>query len=206
MGTVYRKFCPACHGDAETDVTFDGFAGAVLTHSQRGGEIVSDGYLAYIADSGDLVPLPHPLESRALKAAGGTWTRAEIQGRLIYIHNLICADCGAENTTASLHTGGAGCITGLVLGAVAFACSILLFNLHPIIGIVLAWIAMFAPSFLIDRYVRIRYRDNAVPHQSTRCSQCGGDHLVSLASARRGPFPCPRCHQKTMTIEVAGRS
>ena len=32
---------------ADTNVTFDGFAGATITHPQRGGEIVSEGYLAY---------------------------------------------------------------------------------------------------------------------------------------------------------------
>ena len=206
MGTVYRKFCPVCDGDRKPNVTFDGFAGAVITDSSRGGEIVSAGHVAYIADSGDLVPLPHPIESHALDAAGGTWTDAAIHGRLIYIHNLICADCGTQNTTASLHIGGTGCITGLILAAVAMACNVLVFNFHPIAKIVLVWVALFAPSLLIDRYVRLRYRENAVPHQTKRCTQCGGGKLVSLASAKKNPLPCPRCNQRAMTIEIAGRS
>ena len=74
MGTVYRKFCPACNGNAETNVTFNGFAGAAITDSRRGGEIVSDGHVAYIGDSGELIPLPHPIESHALDAAGSPRT------------------------------------------------------------------------------------------------------------------------------------
>lgn len=206
MGTLYCKFCPACDGDGETNVTFDGFAGAAVTSSGRGGEIVSEGYVAYIADSGDLVPLPHPIESHALDTAGGTWTDAAIHGRLIYIHNLICADCGTQTTTASLHVGGTGCVAGLVLAAIAITCNIFLFNLHPVVEIILVWMAMFAPSMVIDRYVRFRYRDNAAPHQNGRCVQCGGSNLFSFATARKGPIPCPRCQQNTMTIEIAGRS
>jgi hypothetical protein len=206
MGTLYRKICPACDGDTETNVTFDGFAGAAITNPLRGGEIVSDGYLAYIAGNGDLVQLPHPIESHALKAAGGTWNDAATHGRLLYIHNLICADCGTQNTTASLHVGGVGCGTGLVLGAIAISCNILLFKLHPIAAIIIAWIAMLAPSMLIDRYVRFLYHHNAVPHQATRCSACNGCNLVPLTIVRKRPVPCPRCRQKALTIEIAGRS
>ncbi len=206
MGTLYRKFCPACDGDADTNVTFDGFVGAAITNSRRGGEIVSEGHVAYIADNGDLVPLPHPIESDALAAAGGTWDDAAIHGRLLYIHNLICADCGTQNTTASLHVGGAGCVTGLVLAAIMILCNLFLFRLHPIIEIILIWIAMFAPSMLIDRYVRFRYHTNAVPHQTNRCDACSGCKLMPLTFVLKRSVQCPRCRQKTLTIEIAGRS
>ncbi len=206
MGTLYRKYCPACDGSADINVTFDGFVGAAIADSQRGGEIVSGGHVAYIADTGELVPLPHPIESDALAAAGGTWTSAAIRGRLIYIHNLICTDCGSDNTTASLHTGGTGCTTGLALAAIAIACNVLLFNFHAVVEMVLIWTALFVPSSIVDRYVRIRYRDNATQHQTTRCAQCGSDNLVSLGSSTKVPLPCPRCNQRTMRITVAGRS
>ena len=206
MGTLYRKFCPPCDGNAETNVTFHGFAGAAITDSRRGGEIVSDGHVAYIADSGDLISLPHPIESHALDAAGGKWTDAAIHGRLIYIHNLICADCGAQNTTASIHTGDTGCVTGLALAGVVIAWNVFVFNFHPIATIIFVWMALFAPSKLIDRYVRMRYHNNVVPHQTKRCIKCGGGKLVSLASAKKDLFPCPQCKQRTMTIEIAGLS
>jgi len=206
MGTLYRKFCPACDGDAETNVTFDGFAGAALANARRGGEIVSDGHVAFIADNGNLVPLPHPIESQALDAAGGKWNDAAIHGRLLYIHNLICADCGTQNTTASLHVGGTGCVAGLVLAAIVIACNIFVFDLHFIIEIIFVWMAMFAPSMLVDRYVRFRYRANAVTHQTDHCANCGGHNLSSLASARKSSIPCPRCTEGTMSIEIAGRS
>jgi len=206
MGTLYRRFCSTCDCDAETNVAFDGFAGATLTDAGRGGEIVSDGHVAYIADSGGLVPLPHPIESHALDAAGGTWNDAAIHGRLIYIHNLICADCGAQNTTASLHVGGTGCVEGLVLAAIIIACNIFLINFHVVVEIVFVWMAMFAPSILIDRYVRFRYRANAVPHQTNHCDTCGGHNLLPLSSARKSSIPCPRCTGGTMSIEIAGRS
>lgn len=206
MGTLYRTFCPSCDGNAQTNVTFDGFVGAVITNSKLGGELVSDGYVAYLAENGDLVPLPHPLESASLETAGATWSDAANHGRLLYIHNLVCTDCGAQHTTASLHTGSAGCGVGLALGAAVIACDVLFFSFHPFIEIMLVWMALVAPSVLIDRYVRFRYRENALPHQTHRCSHCGGVHLVSLGSARKGPLPCPRCGKNTMTIEVAGRS
>ena len=206
MGTLYRKFCPVCDADTETNLTFDGFVAATATDSRRGGKIISEGYVAFIADSGELIPLPHPLESHSLEAAGGTWTDAAIHGRLLYINNLVCADCGTENTTASLHGEGTGCATGLMLAAITLACNIFLFNFHPIAEFILVGMAMCAPSMLIGRYVRIRYAGNVVPHQSNRCTRCGGSHLLSLASARKNSILCPRCRQKSMTIEIAGIS
>lgn len=206
MGTLFRKYCPTCDRDTETNVTFDGFAGAAITNSRQGGEIVSLGYLAYIADDGDLVPLPHPIESCALHAAGATWTRATIHGRLLRITNLICTDCGAQNTTATLDTGGIGCVPSLLLVGIAIACNILVFSFHPIIEAFLVWMAVFTPPWLIDRYVWLRYRGNVRPHQTDRCNLCGGRHVLSLANARNSSLCCPRCKQKTMTIEVAGRS
>lgn len=206
MGTLYRKFCPACDGNADTNVTFDGFVGAAITNSRSGGEIVSEGHVAYIADNGDLVPLPHPMESEALAAAGGTWGDAAIHGRLLYIHNLICADCGTPNTTASLHVGGEGCGTGLVLAAIMILCNILLFKLHPIIEAMLVCIAMFAPAMLIELYVRFRYHPNVVPHQTNRCVACGGCKLMPLSFVQKRCVPCPRCRQETLTIEIVGRS
>lgn len=206
MGILYRKFCPTCDGNAKPDVTFDGFAGATLTDSLRGGEIVSGGHLAYIADTGELVPLPHPIESHALHAAGGTWTNAAIHGRLLYIDNVICADCGTQHRTASVHAGPTGCTPGLVLAGITITCNVFLFNFHRTMEIVLVWMATFLPSLIGDRYVRIRYRDNAVPHQTTRCAQCGCGRLVSLGSSTKTPLPCPRCKQRTMRIEIAGLS
>lgn len=206
MGTLYRKFCPRCDGGSETNITFDGFAGAALTNAQSGGQIVGDGHVAFIADGGDLVPLPHPIESHALDAAGATWNDAAIHGRLLYIHNLVCIECGTQNTTATLHTGGTGCVAGLACAALAIACNVIWFNLHPLIEIAFVYIALFAPLFLIDRYVRIRYSQNAEPHKTASCIQCGGSELTSLASARKRPLTCPRCKQLTMTIEIAGRS
>lgn len=206
MGILFRKYCPTCDCNTETNVTFDGFAGAAITDSWQGGEIVSDGHLAYIADDGHLVPLPHPIEGYALHAAGATWTRAAIHGRLIYIGNLICTDCGAQNTTATLHTGGLGCVPGILLAGIAIACNILVFSFHPIIEAFFVWMAAFAPPWLIDRCIWLRYRENAHPYQTDGCSQCGGRRVLSLANARNSSVYCPRCKQKTMTIEVAGRS
>ncbi len=206
MGTLYRKYCPECDGNAEANVTFDGFAGAAIRNPLRGGEIVSQGHVAYIADSGDLVPLPHPIEYQSLDAAGGKWGDAAIHGRLLYIHNLVCADCGTPNTTATLHVGGTGCVTGLVLGSAAIAGNVFLFNLQPAFETFVVFVALFAPSLLIDLYVRIRYRSNAVPYQTKHCTHCGGGRLVPLASAKKRSLHCPRCKQETLTIEIAGRS
>lgn len=206
MGTLYRKFCPSCDRSDETNSTFDGFAGAALTDTGRGGEIVPEGYVGYIADNGELVPLPHPIESQALNAAGGTWNDAAIHGRLLYIHNLICADRGTQNTTASHHVGGTDCIAALVLASIVLTCNIFLFNLHSLIEIMFVCIAMLAPSTLIDRYVRFRYRANAVLHQNEHCDMCGNENLLSLATAQKSSLPCPRCSVGTMSVKIAGRS
>jgi len=207
MPTLYRKYCPTCDPNTETDVTCDGIVGAVITKSRQGGEIISDGYFAYLSDQGDLVPLPHPVESRALQAAAGvTWTQAAIHGRLIHIHNLICTDCGTQSTTATLHTGGAGCIAGLQLAGIAIALNTLVFSFHPIIEVFLVWAAMFAPLLIMDRYIWLRYRGNASSYQTRRCRQCGGSHVRSLARARKYSLCCPRCRQMTMKIEITGRS
>ncbi|MGN6546787.1 MAG: hypothetical protein ACTHK7_17155 [Aureliella sp.] len=206
MGTLYRKFCPTCDRNRKPDVTFHGFVGAALNHSPMGGEIVSGGYAAYLADDGSLVPLPHPFESRLLRAAGTTLAEAALRGRLLSIHELICADCGAENTTATLRNAGTGCITGLALATIAIACNVLLFSFHPIVEIGLVCMAMFTPELLIDRYLRFRYRKNASPYQTSRCRRCGSGRLLPLSIARKYLWTCPRCKQKSMRIEIAGRS
>ncbi len=206
MGTLYRKYCVTCDGDDETNVTFDGFAGAAITDSKCGGEIVTNGHVAYLTDDVELVALPHPVESHALQSLGVTWDHAALRGRLIYVHNLICRDCGTANTTASLHTGGVGCLVGLLLAAAMIVINIFLLDLHFIAESVLVWGALFAPSMVIDRYVGFRYRGNAEPFRFRGCNQCNGTNVVSIARARRHQLTCPRCHNDTMNIEIAGKS
>src|ERR1044072_5088277 len=115
MGTLYHKSCAHCDADREPSITFDGFVGAVVSDRSRGGEIIADGYLAFLNSDRELIPLPHPAEQSTLKQQGETWRHATLNGRLLRIENLVCRDCGEMNSAASLTSiTDAGCLFGVI--------------------------------------------------------------------------------------------
>jgi hypothetical protein len=120
MPTVYRQYCEQCDADRDTEITYDGFAGAVVTSSKRGGKIIAGHYLAYCDVNDTLVPLPHPIETSALKKQNDTWFNATIHGRLFRITNLICKQCGALNQSPNLCSTQLGCMIGIPLGIFVF--------------------------------------------------------------------------------------
>jgi hypothetical protein len=207
MGTLYRKRCDTCDDGPEPSVTFEGFSGATITNATRGGEIITDGYLAYITEDGDLVPLPHPLEEETLHKHGGTWRDATLHGRLLHVHNLLCLDCGAPNTSASLSTfTGTGCLAGLCLAVVMIIANIYLIDLHGLIEYLLVWLVAFVPSMIVAIYVRIRYTTNTKPFLFQKCTDCGGHRVVSVRRAMKRAMVCRRCGNRSVTVEIAGRS
>lgn len=204
MGTLYRKCCENC--DSIQNVTFDGFVGAVVSDGGKPGDIMSEGYLAYLRADNDLVTLPHPVEESTLKDAGGSWNSATLSGRILRFTNLICTDCGAINTTASVDSGTLGCITGLVFFASMIAASKWHFNFHWLITVCLGWLAMCGPMLAWSFYLRRRYGKNAVPYKFVRCIKCGGGSAVALRSCQNQNLPCEKCGQNSVTLTIAGRS
>ena len=68
MGIVYLQRCSTCDTSGAPEFGDDGFVGAVVSPSNSGGRMISDGYLAFLGDDGHLVQLPHPVEEVTLKA------------------------------------------------------------------------------------------------------------------------------------------
>lgn len=205
MGTIYRKYCETCDADSEQEVTFDGFAGAAILDGNAGGEIISDGYLAILKPTGDLIALPHPVEDFTLSEQGETWRAATRSGRILRVTNLICPGCGAMNTTASLSAHSSGCVFGLILAATLVPVSIWLLHLPVPLELLMIWSALFIPNLAISLYLRTRFQRNVQPFRFERC-ECGSKKAVSIERARKKKFPCMRCKSKSVRIEIAGRS
>ena len=205
MGTIYRKYCETCDVDSEQEVSFDGFAGAAILDGNAGGEIISDGYLALLKPTGDLVALPHPVEDFTLTEQGETWGAATWSGRILRVTNLICPDCGAMNTTASLSAHSSGCVFGLIFAGGLVPASIWLLHLPVPLEILMIWSALFIPNLIIWLYLRTRFQANVKPFHFERCD-CGSTKTVSIERARKKRFPCTKCKNKSVRIEIAGRS
>src|SRR3954451_23845464 len=92
MPIVYRIQCNAC---GRTPETIGGVAGYVTTDGRKNGVILPDTYLSVLLDSGESVPLPHPLEGTILSEQGFTWRRATKEGRLFRVRFKVCKRCGA---------------------------------------------------------------------------------------------------------------
>lgn len=90
MGVLYRKPCSDC--DSRQNVMFDGFVGAVVTDDASTGDIITAGYLVYLRSPGEQVVLPHPIETATLKGAGGSWTSAMFNRKILQVSNLFCHD------------------------------------------------------------------------------------------------------------------
>lgn len=205
MGTIYRKYCDKCDADSAQDISFDGFAGAAITNNSEGGKIISEGYLALLNPAGMLIPLPHPIESSALHQQGETWSGATRTGRILRVTNLICSDCGAMNTTADLSASAYGCGFGLILSIGLIAANTWYLKLPVFIASLMIWAGLILPHLMIDAYLRMRFRANVRPFRFKRCT-CGSRKAISIARAGKKLFPCKRCGEKSVRIEIAGRS
>lgn len=204
MGTLFRITCDHC--DTKTNVTFDGFVGAALTEFDKPGEIVSDGYVAYLSPQGKLVVLPHPLESSSLAAAGGSWNRSSLSGRLLRFTNLICLDCGALNKTARIHSAGPGCTLMVPMGIATFVLGDWLLPLPTWIMFTLSWVAAAIPPWIEGTYVNMVHGENAAPYRFQHCVQCGGSKAIPLSDSLKKKLPCPKCGERTISISYAGKS
>jgi uncharacterized OB-fold protein len=207
MPIVYRQHCEVCDRQGKPNITYDGFAGAVITSGQSGGTIFSEHYLAYLDSTGSLVTLPHPIEDDALREQGETWFNATIHGRLFQITNLMCRQCGSINCSPRLScVTSYGCSAGIVLAFVTF---ILLKQLTPIppqlLGFV-SFIGVFVPDFLLARWLQFRYRKRIAQLAFTQCSKCGSPDAIAVSRCKSETMICSKCQQPTMRISIAGRS
>lgn len=207
MPTIYRQHCEVCDGQGESEVTYEGFDGAVITSSQRGGTIIAGHYLAYLDSKGSLVTLPHPNEGSALKEQGDTWFSAIIHGRLFQVTNVVCKQCGSINRSPQLYCSTEyGCIAGIVLAIVTF---ILLRQLTPIppqlLGFV-SFVGVFVPDALVALWLRFRYRKRVAQLAFKTCGTCGSWNVTSVDNCKSQSMVCSRCQHRTMRISIAGIS
>jgi hypothetical protein len=203
MGTLFRIRCEEC--DSKENVTFDGFVGAVLRDRGAPGVILPDGYLVYRDPKGEVRILPHPIETSALEAAGGSWTSATLDGRILRFTNLICTQCGTLNKTASISDGSLGCSTGLVAAAVVIAVNFY-FDNHWWLELTFVWLALIIPQLACGVYVRWRHADKAAKYQFSQCVNCGSEDATTLIDATHEKLPCPKCGRHSVTISIAGKS
>jgi hypothetical protein len=204
MGALSRIRCELCAEPQQ--VTFEGFAGAVVIGGESTGKIVTEHYLVYLRGNDDLVELPHPIEERSLREAGGAWTTAAREGRILCFTNLLCEDCGANSKTAEISTGALGCTTGLAAGFVAAAANYWLIDLHWLTELGFVYVAMFAPTLACGWYFARRHAERAAPFRFSRCHECGSTRGVSLSAAQKKRFPCRQCGERSVLVTFAGRS
>lgn len=187
-------------------MAFEGFAGAAVFDNERSGEIVAEGYLAYLRGNDDVVILPHPIEEECLKEAGGSWKSATLDGRILSFMNLLCTECGAINKTADVHASGLGCLTGIAASVLMIVANYWLIHAHWLIELGLVWVALFAPMIACDFFVRRRHADRANPFRFTQCHECGSRKAIPFANAMKRRLPCRRCGRPSVVITIAGKS
>jgi hypothetical protein len=204
MGTLFRIRCDQC--DTKQNITFDGFAGAAIMHGGVPGDILPQGYLAYVRSEDEIKVLPHPIETLSLEGAGGSWTSATLNGQILSFTNLICTNCGTINTTACVHSGALGCTTGIAAGILMIVANATVVEAPFLLKLALVWLAFFAPMLVCDFYVRRRHSKKAIPYRFSGCTNCGSEAAIPFAKATKVNLPCRKCGQNTATISFAGKS
>jgi hypothetical protein len=209
MPTIYRVICERCATEEPTLGIEGGCAGRVI--HDGGGEkgILTQGwYWAVVSTEASLVPLRHPIESSILAEQRMTFFTAGIRGRLVYVQQFACDDCGTlyEVAKQRFFSPATTCLSTLGLGACLFwlsqshgrstaaIVSATLMAAVAVLPIVGTWI------------VRVVYRPLAAGLPSGSCPECGSARRVALDSNIKKRLPCPRCGTRSVTVEMAGIS
>ena len=186
---------------------------------------LSEGYLAIIVDEPccsihahpddpRLVILGHPLESTILEELGFTFTSAGLGGRVVYVKNIVCEDCGAMYETCRLDAGsgslgGTGCLVMLALSAAVGAAVGWKCESVPL-GFTAGCLSLRGFSAFADAnisaYVRWRYNDRVSEFdRGPGCPTCHSMKYVSFPPGR-GKLICPSCGQRTVSVRSVGIS
>lgn len=158
-------------------------------------------------DDKRIVILAHPGENLILREYGLTYTSAVLAGRFLLIGEHFCESCGHLYKSRELGSCSLvfGCLPPALIGLIGAA--IIGFQAPSVVDIkLLGFLATLFSWLLIDRlvgiYVRSRYAARAREFRiHPVCPKCGS-HRVATA----GTFPCPKCHSRSMKIEVVGVS
>lgn len=145
-----------------------------------------------------IVILAHPVESLILQKYGLTYTSAVLAGRFLLIGEHFCESCGHLYKSRELGscTLVFGCLPPALIGLIAYI------SIKP-----LAFLAALFSWLLIDRlvgiYVRFRYAARAREFRiHPVCPECGSRRVATYART----FPCPKCHLRSLKIEMVGES
>lgn len=205
MPDIYSIHCEKCDSGnpVESELDFEGFPGCVIKVKQFS-HIFSPWYRAVLNRSGEVVPLTHPLEEETLKREGFTWLGASVRGRLLEVNRLVCADCGAlvDRITVGFFSAG-GCL------AIAILCGVLAVCMTEAtwpIGIAVAWVAVVAQLFGLPKLFSVLYMHRVAKLTSGTCADCGGRSLLTAEKASQQRLVCRRCGQRSLVVQLAGRS
>jgi hypothetical protein len=199
--------------------------GATCSACDYGANAHSEGYLAVIVDEPctsmhahsaepHLVILGHPLESMILEELGFTFTSARLGGRMVYVKNVACKECGTMYEirrlgAGSASLGGTGCLVMLGLsGAIGVAIG---WNSESIFfGFIAGWLALLGFFSLGDAVIStlIRWRSKDRVRQFDRGPDCPKCHCTKYVTFRpsRCKLTCPKCGRQTVEVHRVGIS
>ncbi|MCE9532398.1 MAG: hypothetical protein K8T89_14950 [Planctomycetes bacterium] len=163
-------------------------------------------------DDRRIVILEHPLETAILKELGVTEWSAGIGGRMLYIRQVVCRACGTlyKVRRLSATTGSTGCLVILCLSAGIGAYVGWQRNSFPLAFLAgwLGMIGMLVPTELVvSQFVRWSYQDRAKEFdRGPDCPNCHSKKYVCFRPPRWGKLRCPKCLQKSVRVNIVGKS
>ena len=115
MPTVYRIIGAHKQGLDST------LAGACVTDGRGDEGQLTPAFYIGLEVNGDIIPLPHPIESHRLEELGETWRSAQNKGILLRVQCRICRSCGEfVRIPVVSRCYSSGCLPSLALGTCLF--------------------------------------------------------------------------------------
>ena len=211
MPTIHRAQCEAC-GYA-TDMHSD-YAAALIdrppTEMESAVPLPNSTAPGSPSPNVHLLTLPHPLETSVLETAGYTWEQAEEEGRLVYVANVLCADCGTLRERWSLREPiHFGCAT-ILLPMLMIMCLPLMF-FHALLGVSVVGFLLGLQGLeaLRERSDTARFRRRFADRMrwlesGVACPACGSTKGTGFDTS--DALPCPSCKAKALKTQVVGMS
>lgn len=148
-----------------------------------------------------------PVFSSCGHYVGVKWRKAQSQGRLLNITNLICLDCGNLNEDDSVTHGiWAGCLLGGLLAVSSYFVFAHLLGTDRWIPVIISLALLFLPQALTPLLVSLKHRDGTQELRFKGCKNCGSMRYVKVGNAKGMDLICPTCGGARMTISTAGIS
>lgn len=172
------------------------------------GELVDEqaaigGYFALIVNGrSHPVELSHPIEAEIAKEYGYSLITAALKGRLLYVSEVICLDCGALGISPKLvFERGMSFVAGLTACLVMVCLDIDYGFFMTLFAYYFAFLTfMLGPSMLVRMIYWKRHRAHAKPH----CGRCGSKRRRSVEWCSGREYVYGKEPGQSFSVETVG--